>query len=159
MPTPRRASPSIFVAAAMMFAVPMIGQFEGKRNDPYKDIVGVQTVCYGETRVSMKHYTDRECSQMLENATRDFAEPIAKATNTIADKPKILAAATSLSYNIGLGSYMKSSVRRLFLQGRFKEACHSFLNWKMVTKNGKRVVSQGLLSRRLKEEELCLQGL
>jgi hypothetical protein len=35
-------------AAAIM--TPLVAGWEGKRNDPYLDIVAVQTVCYGKTR-------------------------------------------------------------------------------------------------------------
>ena len=49
-------------------AAPFIGMWEGKRNNPYLDSVGVKTVCYGETRVPMRHYTDAQCTALLENA-------------------------------------------------------------------------------------------
>lgn len=52
-------------AAALTLAVPLIAKWEGKRNDPYRDIVGVKTVCYGETRVPMRPYSDAECTAML----------------------------------------------------------------------------------------------
>ena len=39
--------------AALLLAIPFIGGWEGKSNDPYNDIVGVKTVCYGETRVEL----------------------------------------------------------------------------------------------------------
>lgn len=65
------------IAAALLLAVPLIGKWEGKRNDPYLDIVGVPTVCYGETRVEMRRYSDDECKAMLQDAVRGFALPVA----------------------------------------------------------------------------------
>ena len=37
-------------ALALALAVPKIATYEGKKNDPYKDLAGIPTVCYGETR-------------------------------------------------------------------------------------------------------------
>ena len=93
-------------AVALLLSIPLIAKWEGKSNDPYNDIVGVKTVCYGETRVQMRRYTDEECLAMLRKAVeKDFMEPIAKSTPTIAERPYELAAATSLAYNIGLSNY------------------------------------------------------
>lgn len=146
---------------ALLLAVPFIGQWEGKRNDPYKDVAGITTVCYGETRVPMKRYTDEECLQMLEKAVeKDFMSEVAKMTPTIADRPYQLAAATSLAYNIGLSNYKGSTARRMFLAGRYKEGCEAFMRWVKVTKNGKLVEVKGLVNRRRAEvKELCLKGL
>lgn len=146
-------------AGAMLLAIPFIGGWEGKSNVPYYDIVGVQTVCYGETRVEMRKYTDEECIEMLNKAVeKDFMKPVAQNTPTIADRPYELAAATSLAYNIGLGAYQKSSARRLFLQGKFIEGCKAFRPWDKVRRLGKLVSSRGLANRRKDEIKLCLQG-
>lgn len=155
----RRTIPAVGIAGALALAVPMIADFEGKRNDPYKDIVGIPTVCYGETRVTMRRYSDKECKDMLEKAVREFAEPVAKSTPTITDKPYQLAAATSLAYNIGVTNYNNSSVRKLFLAGRLKEACARFLDWNKVRKGKELVVSNGLVNRRKKEMQVCLTNL
>lgn len=146
--------------AALLLAIPFIGGWEGKSNDPYKDIVGVTTVCYGETRVKMRRYTDEECTEMLTKAVqKDFMEPVAKMTPPIANEPYQLAAATSLAYNIGLGAYQKSTVRKKFLVGDFVGACKSFQSWNKVRRLGKLVVSRGLDNRRKDEIKLCLTNL
>lgn len=143
------------IATALLLAVPLIAKWEGKRNDPYADIVGVRTVCYGETRVEMRRYSDAECRAMLQEAVKGFAEPVARCTPMIADKPHILAAATSLSYNIGIGAYCRSTADRRFDAGDFKGGCKALTNWKMA---GGRVV-QGLANRRADEYRLCVTGL
>lgn len=146
--------------AALLLAIPFIGGWEGKSNDPYKDIVGVTTVCYGETRVKTRRYTDEECTEMLTKAVqKDFMEPVAKMTPTIANEPYQLAAATSLSYNIGLGAYKNSTVRKKFLVGDFVGACKAFQSWNKVRRLGKLVVSRGLDNRRKDEMKLCLTNL
>ena len=90
------------IAVALLLAVPLVAKWEGKRNDPYVDIVGVKTVCFGETRVAMRRYSDAECTAMLQEAVKGFAEPVARCTPMIANRPYQLAAASSLAYNIGV---------------------------------------------------------
>ena len=144
-------------AAALLLAIPLIAKWEGKSNDPYKDIVGVMTVCYGETRVKMQRYTDEECKTMLEKAVdNDFMRPVIKLTPTLADRPYELAATTSLAYNIGLGNYTKSTARRKFLAKDFVGGCNAFSSWVKVRKLGKLVYSKGLDNRRKDEIKVCL---
>lgn len=144
------------VAASLLVATPFIAKWEGKKNDPYLDVVGVQTVCYGETRVQMKRYSDEECLKMLDKAVGEFASAVVSINPSLANRPIQLAAATSLAYNIGLGAYKTSTVSREFSRGNYEKACEAFKMWKMVTKNGKKVVSQGLVNRRLDEYKLCM---
>lgn len=146
-------------AAALLLAVPFIAGWEGKRNDPYRDIAGVMTVCYGETRVQMKRYTDEECKEMLHKAVdNDYMKPVINLTPTIADRPYELAAAASLAYNIGVGNYKTSTARKKFLAKDFIGACKAFRPWDKVRRLGKLVVSKGLVNRRKDEIKLCLQG-
>lgn len=143
------------IAAALVLAVPLIGKWEGKRNDPYLDIVKVPTVCYGETRVEMRRYSDAECLAMLHKGVREFAEPVARCTPRIADRPYQLAAATSLAYNVGVAAYCRSTADRRFDAGDFKGGCAALKFW---NKAGGRVV-QGLVNRRADEYRLCMVGL
>ncbi len=143
------------LAAAMALATPLVAKWEGKRNDPYVDIVGVRTVCYGETRVEMRRYSDAECRALLTKGLEQFAAPVIRCTPILADKPYQLAAATSLAYNVGTGAYCRSTVARRFNAGNIKGACDAFMMW---TKVGVRTV-QGLVNRRRDERALCLRGV
>lgn len=143
------------IAAALVLAVPLVATWEGKRNDPYLDVVGVPTVCYGETRVAMRRYSDAECTAMLATAVRGFAEPVARCSPTIADRPYQLAAATSLAYNIGVAAYCRSTADRRFDARDFKGGCAALKFW---NKAGGRVW-QGLVNRRAAEYRLCMVGL
>lgn len=142
-------------AAAAAILVPMVARWEGKSNDPYRDIVGVMTVCFGETRVAMRRYSDAECNTMLSDGLSDFAAPVLRRNPTLRGHPYQLAAAVSLSYNIGSSAYARSSVARHFSAGRWRQGCDSFLAW---NKAGGRVVS-GLARRREAERQICLKGL
>lgn len=142
-------------ASAAGLLIALVGAWEGKSNDPYKDIVGVWTVCYGETRVQMRRYTDAECKDMKASALAGFAEPVLKRNPELRGHDNQLAAAVSLSYNIGSAAYARSTVARRFSEGRWTEACDAFLLWNRA---GGKVV-RGLDNRRRDERRLCLTGL
>lgn len=141
------------VAAGLLVAT--VSTWEGKSNDPYRDIVGVETVCFGETRVQMRRYTDAECEDMLADALGGFALTVLERNPNLRDRPAQLAAASSLAYNIGPSAYRRSTVARRFQAGEFRAACDAFLMW---SKAGGRTV-KGLLNRRKAERAICLRGL
>lgn len=143
------------VAAALAMAVPFISRWEGRSLDPYQDIVGVWTVCDGETRVEMRRYTPEECDAMTRKAAGEFAEQVLRCTPILRNRPHQLAAATSLAYNIGARAYCDSTVARRFNAGDFRGACEAFGRW--VYAGGREV--RGLVRRRADERRLCLTGL
>lgn len=143
------------VGGAALGLIALVTQLEGKSNDPYEDIVGIATVCMGETRVEMRHYTDAECEDMLADGLSDFAEGVLERNPQLEGHDAQLLAATSLAYNIGIGAYSRSTVAKRFSAGNWKGACDAFLLW---NKAGGRVV-KGLDTRRRKERQICLRGL
>ena len=147
--------PLVGASVATALAVGIIAPWEGKKNDPYRDIVGVFTVCYGETRVPMRRYTDEECKEMLIKAVSEFQSGVLACTPNLYNRPHQLAAATSLSYNIGTSAYCRSTVARRFNAGDFRGACEGFIAWRYA--GGKEV--RGLVNRRKDETRLCLTGL
>lgn len=150
----KKLTATVGVSAAAML-VAFVGQWEGKRNDPYRDIVGVMTVCYGETRVAMRRYSDAECNDMLAKGLSEFAAPVLARNPELKGHDAQLVAATSLAYNVGAANYRKSNAAKLFSARRWKEACNAFLAWRFA--GGKEV--KGLLRRRQDERALCLRGL
>lgn len=142
-------------ASAASLLVATVALWEGKSNDPYKDIVGVWTVCYGETRVAMRRYTDAECRAMLEDSLADYAGPVLKRNPELRGRPHQIVAASSLAYNIGIAAYNRSTVARRFSERRWREACDAFLLWNRA---GGRVV-KGLDNRRRHERAICMKGL
>lgn len=144
------------MTAMIAVASPIVGQWEGKRNHPYRDLIGIVTVCYGETRgVQNRFYSDAECRAMLDEAVGDFGQAVAERNPALVEHPHQWAAATSLAYNIGKSAYARSTVAKRFGAGRWRSACDNFLAWKYA---GGRVV-RGLLNRRKAERELCLTDL
>lgn len=141
--------------AAAGLMITTVGMWEGKRNDPYRDIVGVMTVCFGETRVEMRRYSDAECEDMLANGLADFAKPVIERNPELIGRPNQLAAATSLAYNIGSANYHRSTVAKRFSRRDWRGACDAFLLW---NKAGGKVV-KGLTRRREHERQICMRGL
>jgi lysozyme len=144
------------IAAAVALAVAIIAPWEGKSNDPYRDIVGVQTVCFGETRVAMRRYSDVECAAMLERAVSvDFAPAVFKCAPGLRDRPTQAAASISLAYNIGTGAFCKSTAARRFNAGDWRGGCQAIARFVMA--GGKPV--RGLINRRAAEVKMCMEGL
>lgn len=145
------------VGTAALGTVAVVAQFEGKSNEPYKDRLAydILTVCYGETRVEMRRYTDAECDDMLAEGLTDFAKGVLERNPELKGHDAQLLAATSLAYNIGLGAYRRSTVAKRFSAGNWKGACNAFLMWRFA--GGREV--RGLKLRREKERAICLRGL
>lgn len=151
----RKRLAAVVGTSAVAGLIAVVAQFEGHSNDPYRDLVGVWTVCAGETRVPMRRYTNAECEDMLANGLADFAGPVLKRNPELRGHDAQLIAATSLAYNIGTAAYNRSTVAAKFSAGRWREACDAFMRWNRA---GGRAVA-GLTKRRAKEREICLRGL
>lgn len=144
--------------ALMAGAVALVGAWEGVKTVAYKDIVGIPTICFGETRgVKMgDRYTMDECRAMLGDALVEFEANMRrclKAPDSIPDKP--YTALLSLSYNIGTGAFCGSTVARKANEGDLKGACNAIPAWNRA---GGRVV-KGLVNRRAEEQKICLEGV
>lgn len=148
------------LAAMLLVATPFVATWEGKSNVPYLDSVGVRTVCYGETRVEMRRYSNAECDALLRDGLEDFGQEVARLAPGIEQSPFEWAAHTSFAYNIGTGAYARSSVLRLFNAGDRVGACRFMTRYKYA--GGKALA--GLQYRRegrgqrIGESELCLAG-
>ncbi len=143
------------IAVSLLIAVPFIGSSEGKRNDPYIDMAGIPTVCYGETHVTMRHYTNAECLEMLHKSVEVYTTEVLRVTPALGEKPYVLAAVTSLTYNSGVDRYSSSSMAKLFAARQWKAGCEQFKKWVYV--KGK--VVKGLVNRRNKEYAICISHL
>lgn len=144
--------------AIAVLAVVLIGGFEGLRLATYKDIVGVPTVCYGETRgVKMgDRYTKAQCDEMLVVALTQFEAAMRKCVKFPDAIPgKSYVAFLSLAYNVGGGAFCKSTLVRKLNAGDVRGACNELPKWNRA---GGKVV-RGLTLRRAKEKIVCLEGV
>jgi lysozyme len=152
----KKAGLGLTVAGSL--AVGIIGGYEGLRTHAYRDVVGVPTVCFGETRgVKMGDvYTVDECKAMLGDALIEFETGMRKCMvhpDSVPDKPYV--AFLSFTYNVGVGAFCKSTLARKVNSGDLRGACNELPKWNRA---GGRVI-RGLTIRRAEERKLCLEGV
>jgi GH24 family phage-related lysozyme (muramidase) len=139
--------------ASLAALIGLVATWEGLRTTAYQDIVGIWTVCYGETKGVKKgdKYTPEQCKSKLAHEIGEYEARLNKCmTRPLSDGERI--ALVSLSYNAGTGAVCKSTAMRLMNQGKRKEGCYALLKWSYA--GGKFV--QGLHNRRQAERKLCL---
>lgn len=146
------------MAIVMNIANPQIANLEGTRYQAYKDIGGVLTVCNGHTGPDVsveKVYSPSECQSLTAQDAQKAASGVLRTSPQLLYHPMQLAAAVSFSYNVGVGTYDKSSVARDFNTGNFYTACNDLMKYTYV--DGK--YSTGLANRRAQELAICLSTL
>jgi lysozyme len=143
---------------ALVLLVVMVQRFEGLSLVAYQDIVGVWTIGYGETlgiHAGMV-WTQQQAEDRLRERLAGYLLAVLKRCPQLhLEPPCMLAACTSLAYNIGTGAFGASSVCRLTGLREFIRAAASFLLW---NKAGGRVI-RGLALRRAAERLTYLQGV
>lgn len=105
---------------------------EGYSGKAYKDGAGVWTICYGETKgvnagmVKSKAECDKQLLESLETH--------AAALNGFPDTtPKVVALGSlDMAYNVGIGGFNGSSVKRYILQKDYTKAGQAVLQWKYI---------------------------
>ena len=153
---PRPAGLAFLVVAAIAVAAPLVARFEGKSNAPYWDPVRIRTICYGHTaRVEERLYSDAECDALFRDDLAVHAGGVLRCTPGIAAMPEILAAATSLAFNIGTARYCASTSARRFNAGNLDGGCRAI--GRFVYAGGRKL--RGLVRRRAAEMALCRQGV
>lgn len=138
----------------MALTVSMIAYFEGMETKPYKDVVGVTTVCFGHTGADIiptKTYSESECLALLEkdlSKVRKGVDPLIKVdldNNT-------RAAIYSFAYNVGTGAFARSTMLKKLNAGDIAGACNELKRWTYA--GGKEW--KGLITRREIENAVCL---
>ena len=154
----RKAGIAGGITAAGVLAVAIVGDFEGLRTSAYRDVIGIPTICFGETKnVRMgQTKTVAECKAMLGDRLVEFEGEMRRCLrnpDAIPDRPYV--AFLSLSYNIGSAAFCKSSVAKLINAGDLRGACNRLV---VFDRAGGRKIA-GLVRRRAEERQLCLEGL
>jgi lysozyme len=144
----------------------LIQPWEGRELRAYQDIVGVWTICDGET-LNVKPgmvKTNAECDAMtLRRVENDFYKPLTKCIKGYTAAPVSLQASLlSAAYNVGVRAICTSTAAKLAAAKRYVESCHAITRFNRA--GGK--VIRGLKLRReygdasrIGELELCLAGL
>lgn len=142
--------------AVIMLAAAVVQPWEGRELRAYQDIVGVWTICDGDTNNVRPGQvaTDKECDTRLYANLKLYDAELGKCLK--ADVPaKTRAAWLSWTYNVGWGAACKSTLVRLANAGDLRGACDQLMRW--VKADGRFV--KGLQNRRIAERALCLEGL
>jgi lysozyme len=143
-------------AGALAISTLMIQELEGIRLEPYRDVAGVLTVCYGHTGadiVTNKRYTLAECRAMLEKDLIPFSRSVTRSVKVpVTEYQK--AALISFSYNVGVHAFEHSSLLRKLNAGDYVGACAGLRQW--IYAGGRKW--KGLMNRRDVEHEVCTWG-
>lgn len=154
----RRKTKTRLIGGVAAAAISLVGAWEGLRLVAYKDIVGVPTVCYGETygvKLGDRH-TKAECDDMLLASLKKHERGMRKClVNPDAIPAQTYVTFVSLTYNIGVGAFCRSTARKRLNRGDYEGACNA-ATW--FNKAGGKTI-RGLVNRRTAEHKLCLKGL
>lgn len=130
--------------------IAIIKKFEGLRLKAYKCPAGVYTIGYGHTE---NVFADSEISELMaDQILRKDLEIFEKTINDL-DLPLLQCEFDSLVsfvFNVGIGNFNKSTLKKLLLQKKFFYAAKEFEKW--VFAGGKKL--PGLQNRRSKERKI-----
>lgn len=127
---------------------------EGLVTKGYLDPIGVVTSCYGHTGPDVvvgQQYTNEQCVEQLANDVQEADRAVLSSIHVPLTWYQE-AALISFTYNVGASNLRKSTLVKLFNQGKYTEGCKQMLRW--VYAGGKEL--PGLLKRRQQETEVCL---
>lgn len=144
---------TLAAAGAIALAATLVAPWEGLRTIPYKDLVGVTTICFGSTRyVEAREYTVAECKDLLQSDLTTHWVGVEKCIKRPL-KENEAAAILSWTFNVGVGAACKSTLIRKVNEGRpTSEWCRELFRW---NKAGGKVV-RGLTNRRKAEFRTCI---
>lgn len=146
------------LALAISIATPTITKWEGLRNLPYRDVAGYLTVCAGHTGPEIvigKRYSDEECRAFTAADVEKHTDGVLRCSPHLLWHPMQLAATIVFAFNVGIGAYCNSSIRKAFDRGDFIAGCNALT---LYNRAGGMVV-QGLVNRRADEKLMCLSTL
>ena len=130
--------------------IAVIKKFEGLRLKAYKCPAGVFTIGYGHTE---NVCADSEISELMaDQILRKDLKKFEQAINNL-DLPLLQCefdALVSFTFNVGIGNFNKSTLKKLLSQKKFFYAAKEFNKW--VFAGGKKL--PGLQNRRSKERKI-----
>ena len=151
----------------------MIKHHEGVRLKPYRCPANLWTIGVGHVlypkqgkltmderlKVPLKpedfrNFTAKEVDEILANDLKRFEVGVLKYCPTAGGKQGWMDALVSFSFNVGLGTLQRSTLRQKHNRGDYEGAADEFLKY---TKAGGKVL-KGLVNRRSDERALYLGG-
>jgi lysozyme len=142
--------------------IALIKHHEGVRNKPYRDCIGLWTVGVGHLigdgkslpESWNKTFTTEEVDALLRTDLRRFELGISKMLPNVPLRQCEFDSLVSFAFNVGLGTFQRSTLRQALLRGDKTQAMESLLKY---CKAGGKIV-KGLQTRRLDEKQLFLGG-
>ena len=142
--------------------IALIKHHEGVRNRPYRDCIGLWTVGVGHLIGDGKSlpdswnktFTSEEVDALLRTDLRRFELGISKMLPNVPLRQCEFDSLVSFAFNVGLGTFQRSTLRQALLRGDKTQAMESLLKY---CKAGGKIV-KGLQTRRLDEKQLFLGG-
>jgi len=142
--------------------IALIKHHEGVRNKPYRDCIGLWTVGVGHLigdgkslpESWNKTFTSEEVDALLRTDLRRFELGISKMLPNVPLRQCEFDSLVSFAFNVGLGTFQRSTLRQALLRGDKTAAMESLLKY---CKAGGKIV-KGLQTRRMDEKQLFLGG-
>ena len=133
----------------------IVKQFEGCKLKAYKCPAGVWTCGWGSTGPDVTEntvWTQQQADDRLERDLGRFINGVVRTSPNLMAHPNRLAAVTSFAYNVGIGAYQGSTMRKHIDAGAWDLAAGEFQKW---NKAGGKVLP-GLTKRRAAERQLFI---
>lgn len=142
--------------------IQLIKHHEGVRNRPYRCPAGLWTVGVGHLIGDGKSlpeswnrtFSTEEIDGLLKRDLRGFERGILKMLPNVPLRQCEFDALVSFAFNLGLGTFQRSTLRQALLRGNKTEAMESLVKY---CKAGGKIL-KGLQTRRLDEKQLFLGG-
>lgn len=139
--------------------VGLVGGFEGLRQSAYPDPAThgkPWTICYGHTEGVKPgdRKTVEECKALLIKDLDVYANGVEQCIRVPMTDGQFIAF-VSFAFNVGVGTFCKSSVAGLTNQGHAREGCDRLLNFNKAAG----VTFPGLTRRRQAERAYCLRDI
>lgn len=143
---------------AVEILIDLIKRSEGCKLKAYKCPAGVCTIGYGITGPDIIEgltWTQEQADQALTDAAYHVLdEALYQSKNLRSATESQKAAIADFVYNLGVGAYRASSVKRCIDASDFQEAKHVIMKWNKARINGKLTELPGLTKRRQAESDL-----
>ena len=148
----RRIAATMTITAA---TITSIAFYEGFRSEAYRDITGVPTIGYGQTKnVKMGDVITPERAMLqLQESAAEHAKEMAKCIKVPVTQGEF-DAYSSFTYNVGVGAFCRSTLNKKLNAGDYAGACKELLKWTIA--GGKQY--PGLVKRRQEEYVRCIGG-
>lgn len=149
------AGPSAYVA------VELTAPSEGLYLTPYKDPVGLTTICLGHLvkkgEKVKELYTVDECAQIFAKDFKEHEMMLDKVVKVDYRSPWMKAAFTDFTFNKGIGNVSSSTLLKKLNSKDYDGSCLELTRWVFATEpSGKKVKLKGLEIRATAQYKYCM---